>query len=239
MNTIVLVHGAWADVSAWDAVIPMLKAGGHEVIAVNLPGHGKENTAFGSIQLQTYVDVVKKAIGSKKDIILVGHSMAGLIISEVSEQIPEQIKELVFLAAYLPRNGESLFSLAQQDPDSHVGKSLTLDEKALTAVIAKEAIPDIFAADAPLPVQDYLKNNTKAEPLIPLNTPVVLTEANFGKVNKTYIFTANDHTVGKTLQLNMVRNSTNVSKTYSLPSSHTPFISMPAVLAAIILQEAN
>jgi pimeloyl-ACP methyl ester carboxylesterase len=238
METIVLVLGAWADASAWDNASPFLKAQGYDVIAVNLPGHGKDNTSFAGITLDSYVETVKKAIGARKNIMLVGHSLAGLVISEVAEQIPDQIKKLIFLAAFLPKNGESLLSLAQSDADSHIGKYLQVDKDRGSAAIAKEGLIDVFAADAPQPVQDYLLANFKADPLAPLATPVVLTDANFGKVEKVYIHTTGDHAVSYPLQQRMVSNS-NVARVYALPSSHTPFLSMPGVLAAILLQEAK
>jgi pimeloyl-ACP methyl ester carboxylesterase len=233
--TIVLVHGAWSDATAWQAVVPLLKAQGHEVVAVNLPGHGTDVTSIANISLQSYVDVVKNAIGDRKNIILVGHSMAGLIISQVAEEIPGQIKELVYLAAYLPQNGESLLSLAKQDPDSHVGKYLQIDQTAGSANVAKDGVIDVFAADAPAQVGDYIVNNIKPEPLAPLATPVTLTDGKFGSVKKVYIHTIEDHAVSFTLQKTMVKNNGHISKEYSLPSSHTPFISMPDKLAAIIL----
>ncbi len=238
-STIVLVHGAWADATAWQAVVPLLKAQGHEVIAVNLPGHGSDGTSFASISLQSYVDAVKNAIGDRKNVILVGHSMAGLVISQVAEEIPGQIKELVYLAAYLPQNGESLLSLAKQDPDSHVGKYLQIDQANGSANIAKDGVIDVFAADAPAQVGEYIANNIKPEPLAPLATPVTLTDGKFGRVKKAYIHTADDHAVSLTLQKTMVKNNGNVSKEYSLPSSHTPFISMPDKLAAILLTESK
>jgi len=237
--TIVLVHGAWADASAWQAVIPVLKAQGHEVIAVNLPGHGSDATSFANISLQTYVDVVKNAIGDRKNVILVGHSMAGLVISQVAEEIPTQIKKLVYLAAYLPQNGESLLSLAKQDADSHVGKYLQIDQATGSAIIAKDGVIDVFAADAPAQVGEYIANNIKPEPLAPLATPVTLTDAKFGSVEKVYIHTAADHAVSLSLQNTMVKNNGHISKEYSLQSSHTPFISMPDKLAAILLTESK
>ena len=112
-KTIVLVHGAWSDASSWDAVTPLLKAGGDEVINVNFAGHGKDSTSFAGITFKTYVDQVKAAIGSRTNVILVGHSFAGLVISQVAEEIPAQVKELIFLAAALPHNGDSLLSLAK------------------------------------------------------------------------------------------------------------------------------
>lgn len=234
-ETIVLVHGAWSDATAWQAVVPLLKAKGHEVIAVNLPGHGSDATSFANIGLQSYVDAVKNAIGDRKNVILVGHSMAGLVISQVAEEIPGQIKELVYLAAYLPQNGESLLSLAKQDADSHVGKYLQIDQANGSANIAKEGVIDVFAADAPAQVGDYIANNIKPEPLAPLATPVTLTDAKFGSVKKVYIHTTEDHAVSFTLQKTMVKNNGHISKEYSLTSSHTPFVSMPDKLAAILL----
>jgi len=237
-KTIVLVHGAWSDASSWDAVTPLLKAQGEEVIIVNLAGHGKDTTSFAGITFQTYVDQVKAAIGDRTNVVLVGHSFAGLVISQVAEEIPAQIKELIFLAAALPHDGDSLLGLAKGDPASHIGKFLTVDKEHGAAIIAKEGAADIFAADAPQQVQDYIAANIKPEPLVPLATPVHLTDKNFGSIRKVYIHTANDHAISYPAQQYMVKNS-KVAKVYTLQSSHTPFISMPDKLAAILIAETK
>ncbi len=237
-KTIVLVHGAWSDASSWDAVTPLLKAQGEEVINVNLAGHGTDTTSFAGITFQTYVDQVKAAVGTRTNVVLVGHSFAGLVISQVAEQIPAQIKKLVFLAAALPHNGDSLLSLAKQDPASHIGKSLTIDQQHGAAIIAKDAVADIFAADAPVPVQEYIADHLKPEPLAPLATTVQLTEKNFGSIKKVYIHTVNDHAISYPAQQYMVKNS-KVDKVYTLQSSHTPFVSMPDKLAVILIAESK
>lgn len=237
-KTIVLVHGAWSDASSWDAVTPLLKTKGTEVINVNLAGHGKDTTSFAGITFQTYVDQVRAAIGTRTNVILVGHSFAGLVISQVAEEIPAQVKELIFLAAALPHNGDSLLGLAKGDPASHIGKSLTVDQQHGAAIIAKDAVADIFAADAPKQVQDYLASHIKAEPLAPLATPVKLSDKNFGSIRKVYIHTVNDNAISYPAQQYMVKNS-KVDKVYTLQSSHTPFISMPDKLAAILIAESK
>jgi pimeloyl-ACP methyl ester carboxylesterase len=237
-KTIVLVHGAWSDASSWNAVTPLLKANAGEVINVNLAGHGQDTTSVAAITFQTYVDQVKAAIGSRSNVVLVGHSFAGLVISQVAEEIPGQINELIFLAAALPHNGDSLLSLAKQDPASHIGKSLTVDQEHGAAIIAKDAVADIFAADAPAQVQEYLASHIKAEPLAPLATPVRLTDKNFGSVKKVYIHTVNDNAISYPAQQYMVKAS-NVAKVYTLQSSHTPFVSMPDKLAKILIDESK
>ena len=236
--TIVLVHGAWSDDSAWKNVTPLLKAKGFEVITVNLPGHGTDKTPFAGITLQSYVDVVKKEIGDRKNIILVGHSMAGVVISQVAEDLPKNIKKLVYLAAYLPENGQSLLDLAKTDAESHVGKFLHIDQATASAAIGKEGVVDIFVADAPESIQSQFSNGVNPDPLVPFVSPVKLTNDNFGSVEKVYVFTKNDHAVSYPKQQDMAKAG-KVNKEYTLLSSHTPFISMPQEVAAILLKEAK
>jgi len=94
---IVLVHGAWADGSSWNKVIPILRNGGHKVVAVQLN--------FQS--LKSDVDIVKYAIeyigGST---ILVGHSYGGMLISNAAYNNPK-VKGLVYITAFAPDEGES------------------------------------------------------------------------------------------------------------------------------------
>ena len=237
-NTIVIVHGAWSSAADFKYVEAELKKSGNEVITVNLPGHGSDNTPVGSLTMQGYVDAVKTAIGKRKNIILVGHSFGGMVISETAEQIPGQIKKLIYLCAYLPNNGESLFSISAADKETHIGQYIQPDEKSGVVGIAKEGILDFFAADAPKKIADVLVANFKPEPMGPMATPVALTDANFGKIDKVYIFTENDHAIGLTLQKSMAKKA-NITKTYSLPTSHTPFFSQPAALASILHKEAK
>lgn len=238
MKTIVLVHGAWADVSAWDRVTPLLEATGNEVIGVNLPGHGKDNTPYDKLSMQGYVDAVRNAIGSKTNIILVGHSMAGMIINLVSEQIPSQISKLIYVTAYVPLDGESLSSLGNQDQESLIGKYLKFNEKTGTGSFAGDRFIELFAADAPQEITDYLAANIKDEAMSPFQTTAVLTENHFGKISKVYVYAVDDKAIGYKLQKQMVKKA-GITVTYSLNSSHAPFASMPNELSEIIIKEAK
>lgn len=86
------------------------------MINVNLAGHGTDTTSFTDITFRTYVDQIMAAIGTRTNVVLVGHSFAGLVISQVAEEIPAQIKGLVFPAPALPQDGDSLLSLAKKIP---------------------------------------------------------------------------------------------------------------------------
>lgn len=74
------------------------------VVVVNLPAHGADNTNGSGIGLNVYVKAVTEAINKVNGkVILVGHSMAGMIISQVTENIPNKIEKLVYVSAFLPK----------------------------------------------------------------------------------------------------------------------------------------
>ncbi len=124
-KTFVLVHGAWMAPYAWDKVRAALTKSGARVIVVQLPGHGTDMTNPAQLTLDVYkttvLDAVNKVNGK---VILVGHSLAGMIISEVAEAAPSKIEKLVYVGAYLPVNGQSLLDLANTDAKALLGPSL-------------------------------------------------------------------------------------------------------------------
>ena len=237
-KTIVLVHGAWADASSWDKVIPLLEAEGHEVINVNLPGHGKDNTPIEKQTLQGYADAVKNAIGTRTDVILVAHSMSGMNASLVAEQIPSQLNKVIYLSAFLPKDGESAFLISGRDKETVLPKYLIIDEKAGTGSFPLDEYIGFFAPDATKEDKENLISNFRPEALAPLQTAVTLTDKNFGQVNKIYIHDVDDIVVGYKLQQQMVKDA-GINKVYKLNSSHTPFFSIPNELAEIIIKESN
>src|ERR1017187_850284 len=108
MAIFVLVHGAWHDGSAWQATMRHLKKKGHKAFAPTMAGHGKGvKKNVNHIQCTTsIVDfIIEKGL---KDFVLVGHSFAGTVISKAAEVIPERIRRLVYLNAFVPRDGKSL-----------------------------------------------------------------------------------------------------------------------------------
>lgn len=81
----VLVHGAWHGSWCWRKVVPLLRAKGHTVFTPDLPGHYRSATPCADVTLKTYVDSISDLIVSNNHkVILVGHSMAGVVISQVA-----------------------------------------------------------------------------------------------------------------------------------------------------------
>jgi pimeloyl-ACP methyl ester carboxylesterase len=113
--TFVLVHGAWAGSWSWLRVVDRLTANGYRVHAPTLSGLGERSHLAGcTINLTTHVrDIVNEITWKDLDqIVLVGHSYGGLVITGVAEQIGERIASIVYLDAFIPADGQSFADLA-------------------------------------------------------------------------------------------------------------------------------
>jgi pimeloyl-ACP methyl ester carboxylesterase len=173
--------------------------------------------------------------------VLVGHSMAGMVISQTAERVPQQVSQLIYVAAYLPRNGESLYKLAQTDADSRVPRYWQQANPAAysPATIKTEGLAEVFCADCTPADQAALAARHRAEAVPPLGTPVTLSAAAWGRVPKLYVHTLRDQAVSYTLQRTMVANAGPGVQTAALDSAHAPMLSQPQALAELIAKAAQ
>jgi pimeloyl-ACP methyl ester carboxylesterase len=107
------VHGAWAGAWEWKRVGQLLQADGHTVYRPTLTGQGERvHLANPDIDLDTHItDVVNVILFEDlHDIVLMGHSYGGMVITGVADRVPDRIKALVYVDAFLPLDGESLNS---------------------------------------------------------------------------------------------------------------------------------
>ncbi len=111
MARIVLVHGAFAGAWCWEPVVPGLRAAGHEVQAIDLPGSGQDPTPVQRVTLDAYADRVCGVLAQGPPAVLVGHSMGGMVVTQAAARCPEHVASLVYVAAFLPADGQSLADL--------------------------------------------------------------------------------------------------------------------------------
>lgn len=243
-KTYLFIHGAWHGAWCWNKVIPLMQAKGHKAIAIDLPGHGQDTGITSEIGLDDYVSAVVKWVNAQAGpVILVGHSMAGIVISQAAEVLgKEKISALIYLDAFLPKNGESLFSLVeatlkQLTPDSrkpNLVENLVTSEDGKTNWVNPEMASEIFYHDCTEEDKMFALARIAKGPVAPLATPLRLTEAVYGVIPKYYILCTETKDMDKTFL------STNLpyKKVYKLASSHSPFFSMPDELVAIVSQIA-
>ena len=118
--TIVIVHGAWGGSWAWRKVDTLLREKGFNVYRPQLTGLGERvHLSRPDIGLSTHIDDVVNTIlfEDLHDIILVGHSYGGMVITGVADRVPDRIRRLVYLDAFVPNDGESAMTLVGSHAD--------------------------------------------------------------------------------------------------------------------------
>ena len=129
MKHFVLVHGAWGGAWEFAELASLLAADGSQVTAVDLPGHGNNKAPIADVTMAAYVRKVTEVVESvDAQAILVGHSLAGSIISQVAEDIPEKISRLIFVAASLPRSGDTVLGLMESDEGGQLLPNILFSE---------------------------------------------------------------------------------------------------------------
>jgi pimeloyl-ACP methyl ester carboxylesterase len=118
-KTFVLVHGTWHGGWCWRRVVDALGSKGHKVYAPTLTGLAdRSHLLTKDVDLTTHVNDVVNLVKWEdlKDIVLVGHSSAGFVITQAAEQIGPQVSSIVYLDGFVPQPGDSLISLANPGP---------------------------------------------------------------------------------------------------------------------------
>lgn len=114
MATFVLVHGAWHSGWCWKRLTPLLRAAGHEVFTPTLAGLGERAHLLApSVNLETHVQDVLGVLECEDlgQVWLVGHSYGGMVIAGVADRATRRLAHLVYLDAFVPRDGQSLYDL--------------------------------------------------------------------------------------------------------------------------------
>jgi pimeloyl-ACP methyl ester carboxylesterase len=189
--TMVLVHGAWEEANIWEDVAARLKSDGYRVVVVKLPGRPSAPLSPGKVTLDLYRDTVLANITKeKRPVTLVGHSFGGFPISAVAEKAPAKVRTLIYVAAYLPQDGQSLLDLGNSDKDSKIGPHLQIQQDKGIISIEYSARADLFCNNCNEGLRAAIPSFIVDEPLAPLASPIHLTQGKFGKTDRVYIHTA-------------------------------------------------
>lgn len=235
MKTYVLLHGAWHASWCWERVAPLLQAAGHIVVSPDLPGHGDDQIPFAEISLETYVSfVVELILALNRPVVLVGHSMAGIILSQVAEKIPDCIECLVYISAFIPAHQQTLLDTAKQLRRTRLFIETKIDSLNQVIELNKtKAIYDLFFNASLFDDVDDILNRLCLEPFRPFLEPLQLSKSRFGQVKKYYVVCLEDRTIHVKDQYKMLQEAECVP--IELATDHSPFYSMPNELGTIFL----
>jgi len=234
MSDYVLIHGAWHGGWCWHRVLARLERAGHRVIAPDLASLGRDRTAPESVTLALWADQIAALLTEPTaPVILVGHSLGGAVLSEVAERVPERIRMLVYVTAYLLEDGRSVREEAALDPDSLIGRAMTIAPDRRTATVRASALRE--ACYGQCTDEDVALASALLVPqaLAPLATPVRVSPARFGRVPRTYVECTLDRVITPAAQRRM-QAATPCARRFSLTSDHSPFFSHPAELTQLL-----
>lgn len=238
MSTFVLIHGSWHGAWCWYKVIPLLEGAGHRVLALDLPSLGSDKTPISEVSLPTWTDSVCRVLDAQTEpVVLVGHSRGGIVVSQAAEARPGKVKTLVYLCAFLLRDGETLLQVAQSDAASKLGSNLIIDEDKGYVTVREDALKGSFYRDCSEEDVALARLLFQPEALAPLVTPIQITEQNFGRIPRVYIECLRDEAIGPALQKQMY-GALPCQRIVSMDTSHSPFFSAPEELVAHILTSA-
>ena len=234
MSTYLLIHGAWHGGWCWRKVVPLLEAKGHKVLAPDLPGHGDDRTATASVTLKSYADRICEIAGAQTEpVILAAHSMGGIAITQAGENCPKRFGALVYVCAFLPRNGDSLMTSATQDQGSMVNPSTTEQHADGTISFKSEYSREAFYGNCSDDDVAFAQSRLCAQSGAPFGTPLVTTGERWGRIPRYYIECARDRAITLKLQRDMQKASP-CREAFSIDTDHSPFFSAPEQLADIL-----
>ncbi len=231
MSRIVLIHGSWHGAWCWHKVVPRLRALGHDVIAPDLPSHGRDRTPPGDVVLNDYVECIAPLLTEQTaPCTVVAHSRGGVVLAALSERFPTQIHKAIYLAAILLKDGEKVFDLLPMAEGSLLLPAMYQADDGSWDMLREDAYVPALYADCTADDIELCRQLLTPEPLAPSLTPIDLTDDRFGRVRRAYIELTQDRAVTHAWQRAMLARVP-CAETRSIAASHSAYFSRPEELA--------
>ncbi|WP_297340275.1 alpha/beta fold hydrolase [Pseudophaeobacter sp.] len=234
MTDFLLIHGSCHGAWCWRDVIPALEAQGHTARAITLPGHD-DGRDPATVTLQETAEAIVAA--ASPETIVLGHSWAGYPITAAAEIAPKALRGLIYLCAYVPVSGQSLIDMRKAGPRQTIGSAAIKHPNGASYTINLAEAPRLFYQDCPAETVTYALPRLCAQPILPQETPLELTDAS-QNTPKAYIRCTNDQTIPPEYQAQMVADWPR-NTVHEMQCSHSPFFADPQGLAALIGQIAK
>jgi pimeloyl-ACP methyl ester carboxylesterase len=232
MAIYVLVHGAWHGGWCWRRVTPLLRAAGHEVYTPTLTGLGeRSHLAHRDIDLHTHVQDVVNVLEFEalRNVILVGHSYGGMVITGVAECVAQRLQHVVYLDAFVPRDGQALIDLAPPQFRDAFRQQAQAGGGLLPPFPVEQY--GVFAkAD-----MEWVGPKLVPHPFKTLTTPLARTTPEAQALPKTYVY-CNNPAMGPFAQFVEQVQKEPGWRYRELATGHDAMVTMPRELARLLLE---
>ena len=204
-----------------------IKQAGHEVITPDLPGQGNDQTPLSEVTLDSYRDRVIEVLDQQMEpVVLAGHSLAGISISQAAEHRPDKIKVLVYVAAFLLPNGSSPKHFwGRQRIQSPVISHCDVSEDGVVT-FRKEHVADIIYNTSPTAAVEKAVRLQRPMARKPLGTPLRLSAENYGRVPRVYFEALEDKAIPIEYQRRMLQ-AMPCDKVITFATDHMPMACAP------------
>jgi pimeloyl-ACP methyl ester carboxylesterase len=240
MARIVLVHGAFAGAWCWERLAPLLEAAGHVVETLDLPGSGEDQTPVEHVTLDAYADRVCAKLGERDEpAVLVPHSMGGMAATQAAARCPERVAHMVYVAAFLPQDGESLLSLTQlpEGEGDQIQANLVVDGDPPVATLAPAASLDAIYLSCDDSVSTWAISQQRPQPVVPFTEPASLPKGAFDDIPRSYVICTRDRSIPPALQRRML-GAARITDVTEIATDHAPYLSAPEELATALNERA-
>ena len=233
MARFVLVHGAFSGAWIWGPLMDRLKAAGHSVEAFDLPGLGDDHTPASEAGLDACVARLCEVLAaSSEPAVVVGHSMSGIIATQGAARCPERVAALVYVAAFLPKDGQSLLDLTKlpEGAGDQVQANIVIEGEPpvgmMPAAASRQALYGRCAED----VAAWAIARQRPQPVSPFATAVSIPPGALNGINRYYVLCMRDRAIPPPLQRRMIAENV-CADVIELDTDHTPHLSMTNELA--------
>jgi pimeloyl-ACP methyl ester carboxylesterase len=233
MARFVLVHGAFAGAWVWEPLLERLKAAGHTAVAFDLPGLGDDRTPTRDVTLDSCAARLYDILAtSPEPAIVVGNSMGGIITTQAAARCPHRVAALVYVAAFLPKDGLSLLDLTKlpEGADDQVQANISIEGDPPVAVMSAEASRQALYGSCTEEVARWAIARQRPQPVAVFVTPVSIPPGALDGINKYYVLCRRDRAIPPPLQRRMIAENA-CAEVIELDTDHTPHLSMPDELA--------
>jgi pimeloyl-ACP methyl ester carboxylesterase len=231
MATVVLAHGAWSAAWAWKKMRPLFRAAGHDFFSPTYTGLGERaHLARPEIDLSTHVQDVQAVLEVEDltDVTLLGHSYGGMVATGVADRAAGRIARVVYLDAFAPKDGQSLFDLLGPKGEAHMRAGATKDGDGWKLPL-NPMPPDTSPEDSAWAVP-----KRRPQPIKTFEDKIKLTSGKFPPRHYIYAKTAGPGDVFR--QFAERAKSEAGWKYWEIDASHNPHITCPDVLMKLLIQ---
>lgn len=236
MARFVLVHGAFAGAWVWEPPVRELEAAGHTAESFDLHGSGDDHTPVGEVTLQAYADRLCEVLGARPEpAVVVANSMGGVVATQAAAQCPERIAAMVYVAAFLPQDGQSLIALTQvpEGEGDAVQANMVVDGDPPLATMPADAAREAIFASCSDEVVEWALERRRPQAVVPFTQPVELGGFAFDGIPLSYVLCRQDRAIPPPLQRRMLE-AAGVTEVVELDTDHAPHLSVTAELTRVL-----